>query len=62
MTFISRRCAIHTSRGGGEGSTDVLCSQSEQETVSREWVFDSGISNYSDHSAHMDVLERLLEQ
>lgn len=47
---------IHHSTRGGEGGTDVFCSQSEQETVSRQWVLDSGISSYSDHSAYMDVL------
>ena len=57
------RCTTYNLTRGGAGSTDVLCSQSEQETVSRQWSFDSGIPDYIDHSAKVDMMlhfERLL--
>ena len=51
-----KRCTTYNLTQGGEGSPDVLCRQSEQETLSRQWSFDSGIPDCIDHSAKVDVM------
>lgn len=37
-----KHCTTYNSTRGREGSTDVLCSQAEQKTISRQWILIAG--------------------